>query len=162
RRCPAHERRHRARRAADDDVLRRRAFQPACVDEDVEEVADEREHRGQHVHGACEEDERECRQREPELEGAAGSDSARGDGAAPTSSPPSAQAARAACAPLPGTAAAAANSAEAPSTPGTSSRCASQADTSSAASGGATSAASSRCAVPRPAAPETTASIVPA
>ena len=41
--CVADERRHRAGRAADDDVLRRRALQPAGVDEDVEEVADERE-----------------------------------------------------------------------------------------------------------------------
>ena len=65
---PADQRRDRAGGPADDDVLRRRALQPAGVDEDVEEVPDERQRRGQDVDRAGEQHERERRQREPELE----------------------------------------------------------------------------------------------
>ena len=52
----------------DDDVLRRRALQPARVDEHVEEVAREREQRGRQVDERVEQDERESREREPEFE----------------------------------------------------------------------------------------------
>ena len=68
RRGPADERRHGARGAADHDVLRRRALQPARVDDDVEEAADEREDRGEDVDRAREQNEGERQQREPELE----------------------------------------------------------------------------------------------
>ncbi len=76
---PADDRRNRPGRAADDDVLRRRALQPAGVDEDVERAADERHHRGEQVDPAREHDERERQQREPELERPRGSDATRGD-----------------------------------------------------------------------------------
>jgi hypothetical protein len=69
RRRIADERRDGAGGASDDDVLRRRALEPAGVDEDIEEVADEREDRGQHVHGGPEERERESREEDSELEG---------------------------------------------------------------------------------------------
>ena len=67
-RRPADQRRDRAGGAADDDVLGRRALQPARVDEDVEEVAGQREQCGEHVDEAREQYERERREREPELE----------------------------------------------------------------------------------------------
>src|SRR6266540_4024131 len=60
---PADERRHRAGRAADNDVLRRRALEPARVDEHVEEVPDQGEHGRQHVHARGEQHEREGRER---------------------------------------------------------------------------------------------------
>ena len=75
----ADERRHRPGGAADDDVLHRRALQIARVDDDVEEVPDEREHRCQHVDGACEQRERERREDEAELERPRGRHAARGD-----------------------------------------------------------------------------------
>jgi hypothetical protein len=76
----ADERWHRARSAADDDVLRCRALQPAGVDEDVEEVPDERQRGREHIHGARQEHEGERRERESELEASCGRDAARGDG----------------------------------------------------------------------------------
>ena len=79
RRRPADERRDRAGGAADHDVLRRRPLQPARVDEHVEEAADEREHRGQHVHERGQQHERERHQREAELDGALGRDALLGD-----------------------------------------------------------------------------------
>jgi hypothetical protein len=68
RRGVAHERRHGARDAAEDDVLRPATLQVAGVDDDVEEIADEREHRRQEVRGRCQQRERRRREREPELE----------------------------------------------------------------------------------------------
>ena len=47
---PADERRHRARRAADHDVLRRAALEPDRVDEDVAQEAAEAQQRGGGVH----------------------------------------------------------------------------------------------------------------
>ena len=79
RRGPADQRRHRAGSPADDDVLRRRALQPARVDEHVEQVPHEREHGGQDVDEAREQDERESREREPELERVLGRDAIGGD-----------------------------------------------------------------------------------
>ena len=68
-RCrPADERGHRAGRPADDDVLRRRALQPARVDEDVEQVAGEREQGRRHVDRHAEQHERRGRERQTELE----------------------------------------------------------------------------------------------
>ena len=78
RRRPADERRDRACSSADDDVLRRRAFEEARVDEDVEEVAREREDRGQDVDDTGKEHEREGRQGEAELEGIRRRHSSRG------------------------------------------------------------------------------------
>ena len=78
---PADERWHGARRAADDDVLRRRALEPARVDEHVEEVAHEGEHGRQDVHRAGEQRERERRQREAELERVLGREAVRRHGA---------------------------------------------------------------------------------
>ncbi len=75
----ADERRHGARGAADHDVLRRRPLQPARVDEDVEEIAAEREQRGGEVHQRVEQNERERRERDPELERELGGDPSRGD-----------------------------------------------------------------------------------
>ena len=65
---PADQGRDRAGGAADDDVLRCRALQPARVDEDVEEVAGQSQQRRQHVDEACEQHERERRERQAELE----------------------------------------------------------------------------------------------
>ena len=84
---PADERRDRAGGAADDDVLRRRALQPAGVDEDVEEVADERERRRQDVDAGGEDRERERRQREAELERVRRRDPVRGHGPRPRALP---------------------------------------------------------------------------
>ena len=78
----ADERRNRAGGAADDDVLHRGALEVARVDDDVEEVADEREDRGQHVDRAGEQRERERREDEAELQRARRRDPARGDRAA--------------------------------------------------------------------------------
>ncbi len=79
RRGPADERRHGARGSADHDVLRRRALQPARVDDDVERAAGEREHGGEDVDGAREQDEGERQEHEAELERAARGDASRGD-----------------------------------------------------------------------------------
>ena len=76
----ADERRNRARGASDDDVLRGRALEPARVHEDVEEVSDECEHRGEHVHRGREERERDRGEQDPELERLLGRDAAGGDG----------------------------------------------------------------------------------
>ena len=80
RRRVADERRNSARSASDHDVLRSRALEPAGVDEDVEEVADEREHRGEDVHGRREERERDRREQDPELERLLGRDATGRDG----------------------------------------------------------------------------------
>ena len=58
------------------------ALEVARVDDDVEEVADEREHRREHVDRAREQRERERREDEAELERPRCRDPARGDRAA--------------------------------------------------------------------------------
>ena len=73
---PADERGHGSGRSADDDVLRGRALEPACVDEDVEEAAGESEERREDVDEAREDDEGERREGEPELERTLGRDPA--------------------------------------------------------------------------------------
>ena len=81
RRRPADDRGHGAGRSADDDVLRRRALEPARVDDHVEEPFPKTaSSAARHVREARQHDERERRQREPELEGALGRDAAGGDG----------------------------------------------------------------------------------
>ena len=75
------ERRHRPGSPADDDVLRGRALEPTGVDEDVEEVPDEREHGRQHVDGGGEKRERHGREQDPELERLLRRHAAGGDGA---------------------------------------------------------------------------------
>ena len=64
----ADERRNRSRGASDDDVLDNGALQVTGVDDDVEEVADEREDRGEDVDRAREEREGQRRENEAELE----------------------------------------------------------------------------------------------
>ena len=73
------QRRHGAGGAAEDDVLRTAALEVAGVDDDVEEVPDEREHRGEEVR-RCEQRERRGRGRKPELERARRRQSFRRDG----------------------------------------------------------------------------------
>ena len=85
---PADERRKRARGAADHDVLRRPALEPARVDEDVEVVADEREHRGEHVRRVREQRERERRRAPaPNPSAARRRDPSRRDGPRPRARP---------------------------------------------------------------------------
>ena len=55
---PADQRRNRAGRAADDDVLRRAALEPERVDDRVPEEPGQREAGGEHVDGGCEQRKR--------------------------------------------------------------------------------------------------------
>ena len=68
RRRPADDRRDRPRCPADHDVLRGRALQVPRVDDHVEEVPEDGEECRENVREAREDDEREGRECEPELE----------------------------------------------------------------------------------------------
>ena len=65
--------------SADHDVLGGRALQVARVDDHVEDVSEHGEQRRRHVREARQDDERERRQREPELERALRRDATGGD-----------------------------------------------------------------------------------
>ena len=70
-RRPTENRRRRARRPADDDVLRRRAFQPARIDQCIADQREERQHGGQRIHGEPQHEHRAHGQHGSEADGMA-------------------------------------------------------------------------------------------